>query len=310
MRKREEKNAMRALYDVSSVPNGFDYWYYKLLNYCLGIYKYDGLPESLPGREILMNLILTGHAVIFEDKGEIVTTRTTIYDFDKYYRPTKATFGNVKMFSKKLIFGENAEVIYLTRIQGNVFTQQAVDSGLSTFIKRYARMLADMESTISIYLVNVRLTSYPVASNDQVRQSVDAFYNAIEMGKRSVITDNIILEAFRNVDIANEKSRKDGLNDLLIGRDKILSMFFRDIGVKFEQEQKKAQLTEDEVQADEQLLLLNVKDMLEVQQEGVERVNKFFGLNMSVSINPIYDRATYQTREVKQDGNTEADNQA
>lgn len=310
MSKREEKNAMRALYDVSSVPCGFDYWYYKLLNYCLGIYKYENLPESLPGREILMNLILTGHAVIFKDKGEIVTTRTTIYDFDKYYRPTKATFGNVKMFSKKLIFGENAEVIYLTRIQGNVFTQQAVDSGLSTFIKRYARMLADMESTISIYLVNVRLTSYPVASNDQVRQSVDAFYNAIEMGKRSVITDNIILEAFRNVDITNEKSRKDGLNDLLIGRDKILSMFFRDIGVKFEQEQKKAQLTEDEVQADEQLLLLNVKDMLEVQQEGVERVNRFFGTDIRVSINPIYDRATYQVKEGKQDGNTETDDQA
>lgn len=310
MSKRQEKAAMRNLYDVSSVPNGFDYWYYKLLNYCLGIYKYDGLPESLPGREILMNLILTGHAVIFRDNGEIVTTRTTIYDFDKYYRPTKATFGNVKMFSKKLIFGENSEVIYLTRIQGNVFTQQAVDSGLSTFIKRYARLLADAESTISNYLVNVRLTSYPVASNDQVRESVAAFYNSIEMGKRSVITDNLILEAFRNVDITALSSRKDGMNDLLIGRDKILSMFFRDIGVKFEQEQKKAQLTEDEVQADEQLLLLNVKDMLEVQKEGVERVNRFFGLNMSVSINPIYDRATYQVKEVKQDGNTAADNQA
>lgn len=310
MSKRQEKAAMRNLYDVSSVPNGFDYWYYKLLNYCLGIYKYDGLPESLPGREILMNLILTGHAVIFRDKGEIVTTRTTIYDFDKYYRPTKATFGNVKMFSKKLIFGENSEVIYLTRIQGNVFTQQAVDSGLSTFIKRYARLLADAESTISNYLVNVRLTSYPVASNDQVRESVAAFYNSIEMGKRSVITDNLILEAFRNVDIAAQ-NRKDGINDLLIARDKILSTFFREIGIKFQQEQKMAQLTEDEVQADEQLLLLNVKDMLEVQKEGVERVNRFFGTDIKVSINPIYDRATYQVKkEESADGNTETDNQA
>jgi hypothetical protein len=214
------------------------------------------------------------------------------------------------MFSKKLIFGENAEVIYLTRIQGNVFTQQSVDSGLSTFIKRYARLLADMESTVSNYLVNVRLTSYPVAANDQVRESIAAFYNSIEMGKRSVITDNLILEAFRNVDIAAQ-NRKDGINDLLIARDKILSTFFREIGIKFQQEQKKAQLTEDEVQADEQLLLLNVKDMLEVQQEGVERVNRFFGLNISVSINPIYDRATYQVKkEVKQDGDTAADNQA
>ena len=67
-------------------------------------------------------------------------------------------------------------------------------------------------------------------------------------------------------------------------------MFFRDIGVKFEQEQKKAQLTEDEVTADEQLLLINIDDMLQERREGAERVNKLFGLNLSVSINPAYDR--------------------
>lgn len=303
-RKRFEKGLVKNLYDVASVAEGFDYWFYKLLNYCLGIYQYTGLPESLPGREILMNLLITGHAVIFEDKGELVTTRTEIYGFDKYYRPIEATFGNVKIFSRKLKFGENAEIVYLTRIQGNVLTQQEVDSGLLTFIKRYARLLADVESSIDIYAVNTRYTSYPVGSTDQVRQSIEAFYNSIALGRPAVITDERILEAFRNVDITGQRGR-DSVNDLLIARDKLLSMFFRDIGVKFEQEQKKAQLTEDEVTADEQLLLLNVSDMLEVQREGLERVNRHFGTNIGVKLNPAYDRKSFGREEERNGSNTD-----
>ena len=300
-RKRFEKGLIKNMYDVADVAEGFDFWFYKLLNYCLGIYRYTGLPESLPGREILMNLIITGHAVIFEDKGELVTTRTMIYGFDKYYRPTQATFGNVKIFSRKLTFGENSEVIYLTRIAGNVLTQQEVDSGLLTFIKRYARLLADIESSINMYTVNTRYTAYPVATTDQARQSVEAFHNSIKLGKMAVVTDDTILDKFRNVDIVGQRGR-DGLNDLIIARDKILATFFREIGVKFTQEQKKAQLTEEEVTADEQLLLLNVRDMLDVQREGIERVNAHFGTKIGVVINPTFDRAMYSKKEVADNG--------
>lgn len=300
---RYDRNTINSLYDVASVPTGFDYWFYKLLNYCLGIYSYEGLPEDLPGREILMNLIITGHAVFFENKGKLTTTRTAIYDFDEFYRPTKATYGNVKIKSKILTFGIDSEVVYLTRIEGNVLTQQAVDSGLLTYIKRYARLLADVESSIDIYTVNTRITSYPVGATDQVRANLDNFYNKLAMGQRAVITDDLIIEAFRNVDIIGQRSQ-DKLNDLLIARDKILSMFFREIGVKFEQERKMAQLTEEEVTADEQLLLLNVKDMLDVQNEGLERVNRHFGTNIKAVINRAYDRETFAAkRETTEGGN-------
>ena len=299
---KKKKDLMRCLYPVNSVPEGFNFWYYKLFNYCLGIYKYDGLPESLPGREILANLIRTGHAVIFEYEGELVTTMTQIYQYDKYWRPTMAVYGNPRIREKKLTFGINSEIVYLTRIQGNILADQQVDSGLNSFICRYARMLADIESTIDIYMVNVRNTSFPVGASDQVRKSLEAFYKSIEIGDRAVITDDRILQAFRNVDISRTTGT-DHLNDFLIARDKILATFFREIGIKFAQEQKKAQLTEDEVTADEQLLLLNVNDMLDVQREGIERVNKHYGTNITVELNPMYDRTNYQRREVQENVN-------
>ena len=289
---KKNKKRLEWMYDVADVSSGYDFWFYKLLNYCLGIYKYTGLPSSLPGREILMNLIMTGHAVIFQKGTDLVTTKTVLYDFDMYYRPTKATYGNVKLLSRTLNLGKDAEVVYLNHIAGNVLTNQVVDSGLRSFILRYARQLADIESTANIYAVNMRMTSFPCASDDITKEQVENFYKKIALGERAVIMDNMILEMFRNVELAN-RITNDTLNDILIARDKVLANFFQDIGIKYRQEQKKAQLTEDEVEADEQILVIDVEQMKEVQQEGLDRVNDLFGTDIRVEINPIYDRKTY-----------------
>ena len=289
---KKNKKRLEWMYDVADVSSGYDFWFYKLLNYCLGIYKYTGLPSSLPGREILMNLIMTGHAVIFQKGTDLVTTKTVLYDFDMYYRPTKATYGNVKLLSRTLNLGKDAEVVYLNHIAGNVLTNQVVDSGLRSFILRYARQLADIESTANIYAVNMRMTSFPCASDDITKEQVENFYKKIALGERAVIMDNMILEMFRNVELAN-RITNDTLNDILIARDKVLANFFQDIGIKYRQEQKKAQLTEDEVEADEQVLVIDVEQMKEVQQEGFDRVNDLFGTDIRVEINPIYDRKTY-----------------
>lgn len=301
---RKEQFANDVMVDVANVPASYDYWFNKLLNYCLGMYTYKNMPKSLPAREVLMNLLLTGHCVIFQNEGELITCTTTLFGFDLYYRPTKATFGNVKINSRTLELGVDSEIVYLTRIQGNVLTKQVVDSGLKSFIARYARQMADIESTCNIYTVNMRNVSFPVAMDDATKAQIQNFYNQLVLGKREVITDNFILESFRNVDIAPARTQ-DKLNDLLIARDKILANFFQDIGVKYRQEQKKAQMTEDEIETDEQLLVLNVKDMLECQREGFERVNDLFGTSIEVDINPLFARDTYKERGVENDNTTD-----
>lgn len=300
---RRRVKELQRIYNVADVINGFDYWYFKLLNYILGIYEYDGLPDSLPARELELNLMLTGHAAIFKSKGRLLTTITELYGFDEYYRPTNATFGNALIPFKNLTFGKDAEIIYNNRIQGSVLRCQVVDSGLSTYIRRYARMLADIESSIDIYMINSRFVSYPTAQTQAMATQLEDFNARIEAGERAALTDPSFLETFRNVDITPRTS--DNLNDLLIARDKILATFFREIGVKFQQEQKKAQLTEDEVTADEQLLLINLDDMLQERQAGLERVNQHFGTNITVKINPAYDRKQFQAKEESGDGNTD-----
>lgn len=294
------KDTIESMYDVADVKTGFDYWFFKLLNFCLTIFEYDNLPESLPKREIELNLLLTGHAVIFKDKDDIVTACTTLYNFDRYYNPTQAVFAQPRMTSKTLYLDngieshkQNAVVIYNNDIKDNIFYIPA-DGGLLTFISRYARRLADLESSENIYAVNSRLTSFPVGSTDGVIANIKKFFNSLVLGKREVIVDDAIINSFRNVDIVRSNI-KDGVNDILSARDKILEQFFRDIGVKMFADNKKAQLTNDEVNSDNQLLLISLESMLKSRQDGIKAVNEFYSTNIEVRISDNFNRENFKS---------------
>lgn len=293
------KKIIENMYDVADVENGFNYWFFKLLNFCMTIFEYDNLPPSLPKREIELNLLLTGHAVIFTDKVDIVTACTTLYNYDRYYNPTEAVFAQPRMRSKQLylttteLFKQNAVVIYNNDLKDNILYIPA-DGALLSFISRYARRLADLESTENIYAVNTRLTSFPVGGDDSVIANIKKFFNSLALGRREVISDDKILNSFRNVDIVRSNTR-DSINDILTARDKILEQFFRDIGVKFFADTKKAQITDNEVEADNQLLLISLESMLKSRQEGINAVNEFYGTNIKVRISDNFNRENFKS---------------
>ena len=70
---------LKRMYKVNDVSTGFSYWFFKLLNILQNMFVYKGLPESLPAREIELNLLLTGHAAIVPMKdGGLFTPITSI----------------------------------------------------------------------------------------------------------------------------------------------------------------------------------------------------------------------------------------
>lgn len=278
--------AMESMYCVNDVTQGFTYWFWKLANICLDIFKYENLPDSLPQREIESNLIFTNHCVIFPKKSELVTAVTSIYGYDKYYTPTKYTYAQAVLGSKSNQSIMDNVIIYNSSLKDNVLNLPC-DGSLLTFIQRYARQLADIESTINTYIVNMRLVSLPVATNDSTKASLLKFFDKLALGDREVITDKPIIDSFRNIEITS-KITNDTLTDLLQCRDKILEMFYRDIGVKF-RNNKRGNMTESEVESDTQVLLISLDDMLKCRKEGIEALNDKYNLNVTVSINDRFD---------------------
>ena len=290
------KNTLKNMYDVSDVRTGYDYWFFKLLGFCLSIFEYEGLPESIPSRELELLLILQGYATPFYDNhGDPVAIPTNIFGFDRYYTPINGTYGNALIPTKQLYFQnqsahvQNAVLMFNDDLHTNIFYLRA-ESTLLTLIQRYARRLADLESSENIYTVKTRFGNAPVGGTDSVRNSIKAFINRVKLGGFDTISDDSIISCFRTVDFSN--ATNENLMSFQTARDKILEQFYRDIGVKMAN-QKKAQVSQDEIESDEQLLLISLDDMLKVRKKGIEDFNKFFHTKASVKINPKYDRSSF-----------------
>lgn len=274
-------------YDVADVLYGVNYWFNKLLNIMLQIFEYDGLPSSIPKRELEIPLLLDGYVGVFNnDKYGLVASRIEPYGQDKYYNPIAYTYAQPELGGGNIKIGIDGVIIYNSELQHNAY-EFDTDGGAYTFLKRYARMLADIDSTISNYMVDIRDTEYAVAKNDAIKKSLEAYFLSKQAGKRTVITDDLIMSAFESIQ-RPQRSSSDRINDLLLAKDKILEQFWRDLGVRFSN-QKKAQVTEDEVEANTQLLVLSKDDMLEERKAGYDRVNDLFGTSITVKINKKFD---------------------
>lgn len=281
---------VKSMYDVADVKTGYDYWFFKILNLLLQMFEYDNLPSYLPAREIELNLLLTGHCLFVPvNDGTIFTPLSSLFgcEYDRYYQPTRAVFANPAInSSREWKIGVDSEIIYNSSLKDSIWYIQS-DNGLYTFICRYARQLADIEATLNIYMVNSRLTAIPVTEDNNVANSIKGFFKALTAGRREIITDSSLIENFRNVDIL-KTNIKDSANDWLVARDKILEQMYRDLGIRM-YNPKRAQVTESELESNDQLLLIAAEDMLKSRQEGIERVNNMFGTNISVDLNEKFD---------------------
>ena len=279
---------VKGMYEVSDVRNGYDYWFFKILNLLLQMFEYENLPESLPAREIECNLLLTGHCCIVPvNDGTLFAPLSSVFGYDRYFQPDRMVFANpIVNSSREWKIGKDCEIIYNSSLKDSIWYIKT-DNGLYTFIGRYARQLADIEATLNIYMVNARLTSAPVTDDNNVAQSIKAFFKGLVSGKREIITDSSMIENFRNVEFAKPVTG-DKANDWLVARDKILEQMYRDLGIRM-YNPKRAQVTESELESNDQLLLIAADDMLKARREGIEKVNRMFGTNIEVYLSEKFD---------------------
>lgn len=285
------------MYNVADVWDGFRYWFDKLLAYCLNIFVYDDMPKTLPGKEFESNLLLTDHSVVFEKKGDPYTCYTSLTGFDEYYNPIVATYSQPRLGSGTLALQNHPNpsssmrrgvIVYNCDLQHSVLGTP-IDGSLTTFISRYARQLADLESTANIKAVNIRAPYMATADDDNVRNSIKSFFRKLNLGKREIIADSSIVPNLKAIELSSDKSTEKVI-DIILARDKILEQFYREIGVRFYQS-KRAQVNTEEVSANDDMLLISLDDMLKARQEGIEEVNRTFGLNIKVRLNEAFKKS-------------------
>lgn len=297
------KKYIDAIYKVSSVEQGYFYWINKLLDISMDLFEYTGLPETLPHEEIELRLLKFGYCGILKHPTEgIIACNSSLFDYDIYGRYNRVNFYNpYKNFNASGFYpgnkkiGEECIVIYNNSVEK--YLNQPVQ-GTDVFFQcicRYARMLADIESTTNNEIILTRQPFMPVAGNQQTKDSVLAVFRALKKGEIEIPIDNDFLKDLKT--LKNQEVSSGHITELIDARKSLIKQFLSEIGV-YSTDDKMERLIVSEVEQENKNVKIFLYSMLKSRQIGIYNFNKFFGLDAKVFLRKeLFDKTELYERD-------------
>ena len=261
-----------------------DFHFGMALTKTLKIFEYEGLPDSIPFRELEKILQLNGFAYWLKKDGDLYVFWGGLGGRpDEYYRPTNFIVANPYLqFFKTVKVKEEGVLMW------NDFSHM----GLNLMIRRYAELMAECDITLRFGLVNARLVSILYATNDNVKETAEEFLKDVEDGaKLGVVMGDAWLDD--NGDFRVNEYRKANTQDLkaiMELQQYIKASFFNDIGLQANYNMKRESINDSEAGMNEESLKPFIDDMLESRQEAIKRINEQFGTNISVKLSSSWVR--------------------
>lgn len=277
--------------DNKNVLLGYNYWLSYFTDMTMDLFEWQGLPATLPSEEIEKRLIRNGFSIIFKHPIEgIVTCDGNLYDYDFYKRFRMFNVANpYRTFYERFIpsgkvIGKDGIVIYNTGVEKYIdFIQTDIrcDNLFYTTIRRYARMMADIESTLSAELISQRMPFMPIATTQQNYESIKNVFKKLENGDMEAAIDSDFTKDIKI--LKNKELVANYLSELINNRRNILSMFYSEIGM-FQPDSKRERLLVDEIENGKNNEKTLIYSLLRQRLQGVKQLNEFFGLNATVDI--------------------------
>lgn len=286
-----EKNLKiyNSMQDVSDVAYGYQYWRKILINKIIRLFKWSGLPDTIPGVELEKQVLLFGKSGIVATKYGDVAVPAEPYGVGLYpdYKP-------FAVWATPLVSGDGVVNKDIFIIKNNAFL-----TGVGNTVDRYARMLADVESTLALTLVNVRQPSMAAAPDESTALSYQCANLAIRLGQTEAVLNTSILDDIKQVPAINTIP-PTLLTDSIEARDRLLNAFFAEFGIAGKDPIKKAQISIPEMETNTQVMTINTKDMLLSRQEGAEIYTNSSPYTVTVDIDEDYkaqiERGEYNER--------------
>ena len=257
---------------------------------------FENIPETVS--ETFMKLILYTQGKICFFKGDkigesgsaLLALNCSRADTpDVYYIPRKVLITNPRLKkSYNIEPGTDCEIVYLS--EADKYNLAEVNGGLYALIERTAVMLADNDISINISQKNTRLTNLVSGDTQNTVDSIKAVICAMYEGDPTIVVKSSLIDKLQGIPIINNTSTNQNLVQLIEVQQYILSHFYEQIGITTHDQMKRERLITAEINDNLDLAFLNIDDILESVQEGLQRVNSMFGTNIEARLNDIIQR--------------------
>lgn len=274
-----EKVPFSGLFDFAKKEDNVFIHELYMLDRTLSIFKWEGLPDTVPDRSLEIYLQVNGHACFTKvEDGYYVFSGSPGGEPDPYYMPTLYTVSNPALnFSKSLKISEDCIML----------NNDAMFIGLMPLFNRHASLLAENELSFSLALINARIIDLISATDDRTRESAEQFLEQIAAGKMGIIAESYLIEGLKTLPYAST-GHSNTLTQLIEFEQYEKAAWFNDIGLNANYNMKREALSSAESQLNDDALRPLIDDMLKQRKIAAEKINELYGLSISVELNSVW----------------------
>ena len=246
-----------------------------MLNRTQSMFKWNGLPETIPERNLELMLQINGNVGVASVEG-------LLYAFcgglggepNPYYMPTLYTVANPALkLSKNYVI--DGDII--------IIPNDTMYMGLIPMFERYAKAITETELSIELANINSRIISLISAGDDKTKASAEKYIEDIIKGKPSVIGANAFLEGVKAQPYATT-GNSNIMKSLIELEQYLKASWYNELGLNANYNMKRESINSGESQLNNDMLLPLVDDMLKRRKEGAEKVNDMFGTSITVEL--------------------------
>ena len=266
---------MSKFYDFKNKDKSVSAYVGYMLSRTQSMFKYSGLPESIPQRIVELYMQTNGNVCFTKHNEQLyVFTGGLGGEPDEYYMPTIYTVSNPYLkFNKNLKIGVDCVVI----------PSDSLYIGLLPMYSRYASLMVENDISMRLVDINARIISLISAPDDRTEQAAKSYLKDIEDGKLGVIAETAFLDGVKTQPYASTGS-SGRITDLIEYQQYLKAGWFNDLGLQSNYNMKRESINSNEAQLNEDALLPLIDDMLNCRKIGLEKVNAMFGTNITVEL--------------------------
>lgn len=245
----------------------------------LSMFEYEGLPETIPAKELEKLLQKSGYAFITKaPDGQIYAFNGGLGgDQDVYGNPTQIVISNPAInFNKTCDLKKDGVLIY----------SDDMKMGLLTYFEKQNTLLAENDINMVMWGYNSRNQKMISAPDDKTRASAELYLKKIIDGELSVVAENAFFEG------VNLQSSPSGaavtVQQMIEYHQYIKGSMFNEVGLSAAFNMKRERLISSELDQSEDSIFALVYNMMDNRITGVEEINAMFGTDIKVDFGSVW----------------------
>ncbi len=276
-------------YPIKDKQKQLDSFTKQMFNRTQSMFKYDGLPETIPQIYLERYLQVYGHCIIAKANNDLYAFWGGFTGIpDVYYNPTQYVVSNVALNLYKT-FDIDKDCV-LCRSDSNI-------QGLAFIFKKYGCMLVENTLTIYSLLKTARASLLLSATDDKTKRECDIFIDKLESGELYCIGENPFFEGIK---VHSSMQGSAGLINQFIELEQyIKASCLNEIGLNANYNMKRESLNSAESALNDDFLIPLIDNMLACRKDFVNKVNDMYGTNITVELNSAW--LTNKLEDIKQD---------